>query len=216
MSSTIIAASLLAADFRNLEIELAKINSSEAEWIHFDVMDGVFVPNISFGFPILEATRKLTDKYLDVHLMVDRPAGFFEEFKSCGADGLSIHYENNTNIAEDLLRIRALGMKAGLVINPDTDVKRISEYIELTDLILIMAVYPGFGGQSFIESTYERLKEARDIIQGRAIKLEVDGGVNHQNARKLRELGADVLVSGSALFKADDFNEYVTKLKADV
>ena len=214
MNKVIIAPSLLAADFRNLEREFEKINSSEVEWIHFDVMDGLNVPNISFGFPLLEATRKLTDKYIDVHLMIENPSKYFEEFKKYGADGLTIHYENQPNIKEQLQTIKALGMKAGLVINPDTDVSVLEPYLSELDLILIMSVFPGFGGQKFIEATYDRVRIAREMItrSNKNIILQVDGGVSIDNSHRLIAEGADALVCGSALFKENDFKGYVVKL----
>lgn len=214
MSKAIVAPSLLAADFRNLEREFEKINSSIAEWIHFDVMDGHFVPNISFGFPLLEATRSLTNKFIDVHLMIENPSRYFKEFKRCGADGLSIHYEGNENIAESLQEIRKLGMKSGLVINPDTPVQSIEPYLPHIDLILIMSIMPGFGGQKFMESTYPKIVEAKKMIQNSGFKIliEIDGGVSVHNSKQLLDAGADVLVSGSALFKAENFQQYVTNL----
>jgi ribulose-phosphate 3-epimerase len=218
MNKVIIAPSLLAADFRNLEREFEKINSSEAEWIHFDVMDGQNVPNISFGFPLLEATRKLTDKYIDVHLMIENPSKYFEEFKKYGADGLTIHFENQPNIKEQLQTIKALGIKAGLVINPDTDVSVLEPYLSELDLILIMSVFPGFGGQKFIEATYDRVRIAREMItrSNKNIILQVDGGVSIDNSHRLIAEGADALVCGSALFKEDDFEGYVLKLQDNI
>jgi ribulose-phosphate 3-epimerase len=215
MSNIIIAPSLLAADFCNLEREFEKINRSSAEWIHFDVMDGLFVPNISFGFPLLEATRKLTDKFIDCHLMIENPARYFEEFKRGGADGLTIHFEGNLNLKNDLICIRELGMKSGLVINPNTSLDEVKPYIEDIDLLLIMSIEPGFGGQKFMESTYDKLAAARALIaeSKRDIKLQIDGGVSIENSKRIIDAGADVLVSGSALFKADNFIDYVDRLK---
>jgi ribulose-phosphate 3-epimerase len=215
MNNTIIAPSLLAADFKNLEKEFERINPSAAQWLHFDVMDGINVPNLSFGFPILEACRKLTDKFIDVHLMIEEPHRYFEEFKKYGADGLTIHYEKNSNIEGDLKKITALGMKAGLVLNPDTAVEVITPFLPNLDLVLIMSVYPGFGGQKFIEDTFERVKKARSLIDlaGRNIILQVDGGVSIANSRALLESGADALVCGSALFKASDFHGYIAELQ---
>ena len=214
MNNIIVAPSILAADFRNLERAFENINKSTAEWVHFDVMDGQFVPNISFGFPLLEACRSLTGKFIDVHLMMNNPSLYFEEFKRFGADGLTIHYEGNNRLNEDLSQIRKLGMKAGLVINPDTSVESITPYIDTVDLILIMAVHPGFGGQKFIEETVEKVSIAKQIIGDRPVKLEVDGGVTVENAKRLINAGANVLVSGSALFRAEHFIEYVEKLKS--
>lgn len=215
MNKPIIAPSILAADFRNLSLEFEKINSSAAEWIHFDVMDGLNVPNISFGFPVLEASRALTTKYIDVHLMIEKPSRYFEEFKKYGANGLTIPFENNFDLNQDLDMIRVLGLKSGLVINPDTDVQSIEPYLMKLDTVLIMSVFPGFGGQKFIEATYQRVKKAREIINKNNpnIILEVDGGVTIENSQKLIASGADALVCGSALFKAPNFSEYVSTLK---
>lgn len=215
MSNIIIAPSLLAADFRNLEREFEKINRSSAEWIHFDIMDGMNVPNLSFGFPILEATRKLTNKFIDVHLMIEEPRRYFAEFKKYGADGLTIHYEKNNAILNDLLEIKKWGMKAGLVINPDTSLDMVEPYLSHIDLLLIMSIVPGFGGQKFMESTYEKIAKARTLItqSGLEIKLQVDGGVSVLNSKNIRDAGADVLVCGTALFNAENFDEYVLKLK---
>lgn len=216
MNKIIIAPSLLAADFRNLEREFEKINKSEAQWLHFDVMDGINVPNLSFGFPVLEAARKLTDKFIDVHLMIEEPHRYFEEFKKYGADGITIHFEKNKQLSDDLNNISSLGMKTGLVINPDTPVEVIEPFLHQLDLVLIMSVFPGFGGQKFIEATHDRVKMARQLIEksSRCIILQVDGGVSTENSHALIEAGADALVCGSALFKQDDFTGYVKKLIA--
>ena len=216
MNKVIIAPSLLAADFRNLEREFEKINQSEAKWLHFDVMDGMNVPNMSFGFPILEAARKLTDKFIDIHLMIEEPHRYFEEFKKYGADGITIHFEKNLHVSDDLKRISSLGMKAGLVINPDTNVEVIEPYLNQVDLVLIMSVFPGFGGQKFIEATYDRVQQARNLIEnsGRCIILQVDGGVSVENSLALIEAGADALVCGSALFQSEEFEKYVLKLQS--
>jgi ribulose-phosphate 3-epimerase len=215
MNKIIIAPSLLGADFCNLEREFEKINKSSAEWIHFDVMDGLYVPNISFGFPLLAATRKLTDKFIDCHLMIENPCRYFVEFRKAGADGLTIHFERNNNLKNDLIEIRNLGMKAGLVINPLTEVKEIIPYLEILDLVLIMSINPGFGGQKFMDSTYDKIAEARELItkSGLEINLQIDGGVSVENSKRIIEAGANVLVSGSALFNAPNFNEYVEILK---
>lgn len=215
MKYPIIAPSILAADFRHLENEITKINHSSAEWIHFDVMDGNFVPNISFGFPILEAVRSLTDKFIDVHLMIQQPHRYFEEFKKYGADGLSIHIENNLNLKNDIKSIQQLGLKAGLVLNPDTDIDTIIPYLDSLDLILIMSVFPGFGGQKFIEQTYQRVERVRQLIDSseKNILLQVDGGVSIENSGKLILAGADVLVCGSAVFRAENFSNYIQQLK---
>lgn len=218
MGNTIIAPSVLAADFGNLQSEIEKINNSNAEWVHFDVMDGNFVPNISFGFPILSTVRKHTDKFIDVHLMIENPSKYFEEFKAKGADGLTIHYEGNNSLHEDLQAISSLGLKAALVINPDTKVEVIEEFTDEIDMVLLMSVFPGFGGQKFIEETFGKVSKAREIINksGRDIKIQVDGGVSIHNSKRLIEAGADSLVSGSALFKSDDFNAYVNQMKGNV
>lgn len=214
MNKVIIAPSLLAADFRNLERAFQKINSSPAEWLHFDVMDGINVPNLSFGFPILDAARKLTTKFIDVHLMLEEPRKYFDEFKKFGADGLTIPFEKNLHLSDDIDRIKSLGMQAGMVINPDTKVDVVEPYLAQLDLILIMSVFPGFGGQKFIDGTFDRVRQCRKLIEasGRSIFLEVDGGVSIENSTQLIEAGADILVCGSALFKEENFSGYVNAL----
>jgi ribulose-phosphate 3-epimerase len=210
----IIAPSILAANFRNLEKEFEKINASTAQWIHFDIMDGIFVPNISFGFPILEAVSSLTSKYIDVHLMIAKPASYFEQLKKNGAHGVTIHFEGNRNLKEELTTIQELGMQAGLVINPDTPLDSVIPYLDYIDLWLIMSVFPGFGGQKFIPATIDRVSQAKKMIaqSHTNILLQVDGGVTIENSRQLLLAGADVLVSGSALFQAPNFNDYIFEL----
>ncbi len=214
MSQITIAPSILGADFRNLEREFEKINNSSAEWIHFDVMDGINVPNISFGFPILEAVKKMTDKVIDVHLMIENPSLYLETFAKKGANHISIHYENNQNLVRDLKTIQDLGISCGLVVNPNTDIYLIEEYLIWVDVLLIMSVQPGFGGQSFITATFEKVKEAKKLIEkmNPKCKIQVDGGVSTANSKELIEAGADILVCGSALFNAPDFNQYVDDL----
>ena len=215
MSHITIAPSILGADFRNLEREFEKINHSAAEWIHFDVMDGINVPNISFGFPILEAVKKMTDKVIDVHLMIENPSFYLETFAKKGANHISIHYENNKNLAQDLKTIKDLGISCGLVVNPNTEISLIEEYLIGLDVLLIMSVQPGFGGQSFITATFDKVKEAKKMIAktNSKCKIQVDGGVSISNSKELIEAGADILVCGSALFNASNFNEYVNELK---
>jgi ribulose-phosphate 3-epimerase len=215
MSHITIAPSILGADFRNLEREFEKINNSAAEWIHFDVMDGINVPNISFGFPILEAVKKMTDKVIDVHLMIENPSLYLETFAKKGANHISIHFENNQNLVRDLKTIKDLGISCGLVVNPNTEISLIEEYLTTVDVLLIMSVQPGFGGQSFITATFEKVKEAKKMIAktNSKCKIQVDGGVSISNSKELIEAGADILVCGSALFNASHFNEYVNELK---
>lgn len=213
--SHIIAPSILAADFANLQKDIELINRSEAEWIHIDVMDGVFVPNISFGFPILEAVKKHSNKFLDVHLMIVNPEKYIEEFAKKGANGLSVHYEGNFHVHSLLQTIRKHGMKAGLVLNPHTPVSVISEIIHDIDTLLIMSVNPGFGGQKFIPYTVEKVKQARKLIDeaGSATMIQVDGGVGPSNAKEILLAGADNLVAGSAVFNAPNPLEVIAEMK---
>ena len=210
----IIAPSVLSADFANLEKDIQMINDSKAEWIHYDVMDGVFVPNISFGFPILKAINKITDKFIDVHLMIVNPEKYINEFKDAGADGISIHWEGNIHVLSILNQIRDAGMKAGLVLNPATPINVITDIIDSIDMLLIMSVNPGFGGQKFIEKTYDRVAEAKTLIQSKNAQtiIQVDGGVGPKNAKKVFDAGADVLVSGSAVFKAANPSEAILEM----
>lgn len=212
--STIIAPSILAADFANLERDIKLIHDSKAEWVHFDVMDGLFVPNISFGFPILEAVCKHTNKFIDVHLMIVQPEKYIKEFAKQGADGISVHYEGNLHIHSLLQQIRAEGVKAGLVLNPHTPISLVKDVLHLVDTLLIMSVNPGFGGQKFIPETVKRVEEAKklcDELNPNAI-IQVDGGVNVENAPLLKAAGARSLVAGSAVFKSSNPTQYIQQL----
>src|ERR1035437_5237531 len=200
----IISPSLLSADFGNLEAACKMINASEAEWLHIDVMDGVFVPNISFGFPVLEAVNKYCNKPLDVHLMIVHPEKYIARFAKAGASRLTFHYETVENPLEIIEMIKAEGIKAGITINPDVPVSALEPYVDKVDLVLLMTVFAGYGGQKFIEESYNRIAELKKIIKQKNAHcvIEVDGGVNQQNASKLFESGVNVLVAGSAVFKA--------------
>jgi ribulose-phosphate 3-epimerase len=212
--STIIAPSILAADFANLERDIKLIHDSKAEWVHFDVMDGLFVPNISFGFPILQAVRKHTNKFIDVHLMIVQPEKYIKEFANQGADGISVHYEGNLHIHSLLQQIREEGVKAGLVLNPHTPISLIKDVLHLVDTLLIMSVNPGFGGQKFIPETVKRVEEAKklcDELNPNTI-IQVDGGVNVENAPLLKAAGARSLVAGSAVFKSSNPTQYIQQL----
>ena len=211
----LISPSILSADFGNLERDIRMLNESEADWIHCDVMDGSFVPNISFGFPILSAVRKISTKPLDVHLMVTRPERYFEDFKVAGADILSIHQEATPHLDRALSQIRELGMQAGIVLNPATPVSTLENVMHLLDLILIMSVNPGFGGQKFIPNTYKKLAQITALKKesGYDIPVQIDGGVNGENASKLVAAGAQVLVAGSYVFKSADPKATIAQLR---
>ena len=210
----IIAPSVLSADFSNLAQDIQMINDSKAEWIHYDVMDGVFVPNISFGFPILKAINKITHKFIDVHLMIVNPEKYINDFKEAGADGISIHWEGNIHVLSILNQIRDAGLEAGLALNPATPIHVITDIVDSIDMLLIMSVNPGFGGQKFIEKTYDRVAEAKALIQSKNANtiIQVDGGVGPNNAKKVFAAGADVLVSGSAVFKAANPSEAILEM----
>ena len=200
----IIAPSLLAANFLELGNACEMLNKSEAEWFHLDVMDGSFVPNISFGLPVIEQIRKATSKICDVHLMIVHPEKYITAFKKAGADILTVHYEACPHLNDTLAQIKAEGMKAGVAINPNTDVEVLVPFISEIDLVCVMSVYPGFGGQKFIETTYEKVRALKQIIlkAGSSTLIEIDGGVDSNNAATLSKAGADVLVAGTTVFKA--------------
>lgn len=216
MSNLIIAPSILAANFAHLQADIEMIQHSAAQWVHVDVMDGVFVPNISFGFPILKTVKKYTTKFIDVHLMIINPERYIEQFVANGANGISVHYEGNLHIHSLLTQIKNAGAKAGLVLNPHTPVNAIEPIIHLIDTLLIMSVNPGFGGQKFIPETINRVKAAKTLIEnaGTNTIIQVDGGVNVENAPLLYKAGATCLVAGSAVFKAQNPQNYIAQLIA--
>lgn len=210
-----IAPSVLSADFLNLGRDVAMINDSQADWFHVDVMDGRFVPNISFGLPVIKAIKKQAQKPLDVHLMIVEPEKYFQDFKDAGADILSVHIEASTHLHRSLQAIKALGMKAGVAINPHTPVSLLSEIIKDTDLVCMMSVNPGFGGQSFIENTLNKIKELKRMIveKGASTLIEIDGGVTLDNAATIVAAGADVLVAGNTVFSASNPTQMIAELK---
>ena len=216
MSHTLIAPSVLAADFANLQRDVEMINSSDADWFHIDIMDGVFVPNISFGMPVLRDIAKHATKTIDVHLMIVDPDRYISTFKNLGADILTVHYEACTHLHRTLQAIKAEGMKAGVALNPHTNISLLEDTIQDIDLVCLMSVNPGFGGQSFIENTYDKVIALKELItqKGASTIIEIDGGVTSKNAKQLADAGADVLVAGSYIFKSEDPTKTITDLRA--
>ncbi len=213
--SHLIAPSLLSADFSQLKQEIDMVNKSRADWFHLDIMDGVFVPNITFGFQVIKEIKKYAEKPLDVHLMIVQPERYFEKFKEAGADILSVHYEASTHLHRNIHAIKNLDMQAGVVLNPHTNVSLLEDTIADIDLVLLMSVNPGFGGQKFIENTYNKIAQLKELIHRKNARtlIEIDGGVTLENAPKLVKAGADVLVAGNTVFSSDNPVKTIELLK---